>query len=462
MGFALKYKLIQQTPLIHFQHDQKGATLRATEVKPKLDKFIIEKMGWKDKLKNDKERKDLRKEYGDWFIGDSDALNYKLRIITTGEPCISHMIDREIAVHRAKQRDVDKYTKNQLERARNAEINGMFFGNMVSGKEDYEEKVRSSYKETVFYEGDDKIKLEVICFVTGLKQEIEKHIEEFFIVNNFGTRQSKGFGGFVAVRDGADSSSVDPVQLLVDNKYRFFYVDVSQNSQYPVMLNHAKNIYAVMKGGYNHTKFDPTSKYIKGYVQRCFIDGYFSKDVGSDKAFIKKYMRTMGEDPYSEKYSEFIFSRALLGLADYYEFRDRVRRGRVDIFGFGDNGFNVERFKSPITIKIIGNKLIFLFGSFDEICNKTFYFSPNGIPSKTTFDKKTTSEKRDYILNNPSIFKKIETPKKFDDEDIVLFINDFAEYFMKERSKFSTYRDNLISCSSRLNIIIPPYLRREI
>ncbi|HEC99336.1 MAG TPA: hypothetical protein ENN18_03005 [Proteobacteria bacterium] len=33
-------KLKQHTPIIHFQHDQKGATLRATELKPKLDRYI--------------------------------------------------------------------------------------------------------------------------------------------------------------------------------------------------------------------------------------------------------------------------------------------------------------------------------------------------------------------------------------------------------------------------------------
>jgi hypothetical protein len=32
-------KLEQHTPLIHFQHTQDGATLRATEFKPRFDKF---------------------------------------------------------------------------------------------------------------------------------------------------------------------------------------------------------------------------------------------------------------------------------------------------------------------------------------------------------------------------------------------------------------------------------------
>lgn len=39
----LTVTLKQHTPLIHFQHSQEGATLRASEVKPKLDKFIIER-----------------------------------------------------------------------------------------------------------------------------------------------------------------------------------------------------------------------------------------------------------------------------------------------------------------------------------------------------------------------------------------------------------------------------------
>ena len=34
---TLKVTLKQHTPLIHFQHEQYGATLRASEVKPKLD-----------------------------------------------------------------------------------------------------------------------------------------------------------------------------------------------------------------------------------------------------------------------------------------------------------------------------------------------------------------------------------------------------------------------------------------
>jgi len=43
--YNFKITLKQHTPLIHFQHDQEGATLRASEVKPKLDRFILTKLG---------------------------------------------------------------------------------------------------------------------------------------------------------------------------------------------------------------------------------------------------------------------------------------------------------------------------------------------------------------------------------------------------------------------------------
>ena len=42
---TLKVTLKQHTPLIHFQHDQYGATLRASEVKPRFDKYLTQTIG---------------------------------------------------------------------------------------------------------------------------------------------------------------------------------------------------------------------------------------------------------------------------------------------------------------------------------------------------------------------------------------------------------------------------------
>ena len=444
MDCQLSYTLNQQTPLIHFQHDQKGATLRATEVKPKLDRFIIEKMGGKENVP------------ASWFIGETNALNYKLRILTTGKPNVSNMIEAEIAWDRAKRQNADKKTKKKLEQDRNAAINGMYFGNMVSGKgEEYEQNVRDQYKETVFYEGNDRIRLEVICFVKALMQEIEKHIEEFFIVTNFGTRQSKGFGGFVALKPGADINLVDPIKILNNNGNLFFYINFAVGTSYSVMLEHAKNIYALMKSGYSYPRR------VQGYMLDYFAEDFDSQKEGSDKYLIKKYKGNFWDASQSD--DKFVFSRALLGLAEFYEFTEKKgNKTKVRIFSLGEDGFDIERFRSPITIKVVGNKLIFLFGSFDKICGKTFYLAPNGIQREKEFDQQDYKDKKNFILSNPKSFKKIKTPDKFDRKDIIDFINLFVGFFEWLGEDTSEIKGSPVIESLKLRINIPPYLRRKI
>jgi hypothetical protein len=67
---TIYFKVKQHSPLIHFQHQQERATLRASEVKPKLDRFIINKYGGVA---------ELRKIHPDWFGSNKhDALDYKI------------------------------------------------------------------------------------------------------------------------------------------------------------------------------------------------------------------------------------------------------------------------------------------------------------------------------------------------------------------------------------------------
>ena len=44
-GCRLIVHLIAQSPQIHFQHRETGATLRGSELKPKLDAFLYKKNG---------------------------------------------------------------------------------------------------------------------------------------------------------------------------------------------------------------------------------------------------------------------------------------------------------------------------------------------------------------------------------------------------------------------------------
>ena len=71
--------LNQITPMIHFQHSDYGACLRASDVKPRLDKFIISKNGGLG---------DCKTKHREWFIDPdtNDALNYRMTISIGEDP----------------------------------------------------------------------------------------------------------------------------------------------------------------------------------------------------------------------------------------------------------------------------------------------------------------------------------------------------------------------------------------
>ena len=89
--FEIELKLKQVTPMIHFQHDSCGATLRASEVKPKLDRYIKRKYLAEHPNMTDEEKKAYKK----WFIGETDALDYKMSIRAVGDLEKSNTIERE-------------------------------------------------------------------------------------------------------------------------------------------------------------------------------------------------------------------------------------------------------------------------------------------------------------------------------------------------------------------------------
>ena len=76
-GCKLKVQLEAQSPIIHFQHDQAGATLRASEVKPKLDRFLLNKM----EQETGKRVADFKEDngYAVMFTDkEHNALNYRM------------------------------------------------------------------------------------------------------------------------------------------------------------------------------------------------------------------------------------------------------------------------------------------------------------------------------------------------------------------------------------------------
>lgn len=150
----LLIRLKQHTPLIHFQHDQEGATLRATDLKPKLDRYLIKKLP----------------DYKKYLVGggsnpDHQALDYKVRIIASGKSVVP----------------IPKGDRNFP----------MFFANMG---DDYQERGLVTYQN---------IQVEFFSFFTDLLKVIEQHIAAFFACTNFGMRSSKGFGSFTVEHNPA-------------------------------------------------------------------------------------------------------------------------------------------------------------------------------------------------------------------------------------------------------------------
>lgn len=130
---TLEVTLQQHTPLIHFQHYQDGATLRASEVKPRLDKFLIGNDAfnkWKqylvgalhlsdkqmkmeakteDEIKRIKEyvgkrEKTLEQKFNDGFRG----LDYKLTILPSSEKVSYDDNDDAMCMYFANQGTVEK------------------------------------------------------------------------------------------------------------------------------------------------------------------------------------------------------------------------------------------------------------------------------------------------------------------------------------------------------------------
>ncbi len=146
MPFELKYTLLCQSPIMHFQanrEEQFGAALRATEVKPKLDKFLARKVG--DSISPS------------WYINGKDgALNYKMHIV---------------------RKEPKKPPKDH-------DVHPIFYSNMGD---------KNKFKYPILY----GYELIIICYIQDLLETIDSNIDEFFIITNFGSMQNKGFGSYI-------------------------------------------------------------------------------------------------------------------------------------------------------------------------------------------------------------------------------------------------------------------------
>jgi hypothetical protein len=331
----LKFTLKQHTPLIHFQHDQAGAILRATEVKPKLDQFLIRKYGGIEVITD---------THPDWLIGDGQnpSLDYKLRIIPVSNP-----ISKPIVYTSTND---GKFRPNFP----------CIFGNIRDG----EQKVFRICAEQ---------KIEIISFNNSLRDIIHQEIKNFFFENSYGFRQSKGFGSFF-IGDF-------PGDLLYSNLY---FTNNRKPNDYENLFLEIDLFYRCLKSGLN-LKIKNNSGII---IDKLYFKSLMFKFAKSQNPKEQWDKRTMRHALYSDdwKYKNDIkqtgvfydrkdpngtvkFNASKPSERNYYDFRDLMGLSTEQDWLFYhdkkitktvhkviqtngvEDSFDIERFQSPIRFK---------------------------------------------------------------------------------------------------------------
>lgn len=415
-----EYKLVQHTPLIHFQHSEPHACLRATEVKPKLDRFLIEQLEKDDRFGDGRWKK--------WFVGDGSqqSFDYMMRITPNSEQVErTHSIERAIA--RAEHRPPN---------ASFHEIHKNYFGNMASGN-NIQDTIRETFKESLFYK--DGLTLTIRCFIPELLTFIDEHIRGFFMMHNFGTRQRKGFGSFTV---DISTKPNEPKGFDLVGKYcpNAYYCKLGNDVNADALLDAVWVISAFLRSGFNRGE----GNYVRGFVFR-----YFQREknpLANDKAFVKQQVlrnvyneATRGEHlhPYGNNV-RYRYVRGLLGTNENSRFcrnpRGGTREDRTVHNIYIHSAEGVERFPSPLLFKPIG-KFVFILPQKmpDEIFGSEFYILEKNQEEK--YDSKATSEQKLNYLQTECKSSMIKTPTaeelapeaKSGDEALKMFLDAFAK-----------------------------------
>lgn len=364
---VLKVTLKQHTPLIHFQHYEKGATLRASEVKPKLDKFIIEKLG---NGCYEEVKQSVKEQYNEYFI-DKDgiySLNYKLQICPISGP--------RNAKFSIPQKPETKFKDGETYYLQSEYP--MILSNM-GGKTDVNQLVNFSYY--------DYIQLNFITKgknpdrdADSLACVIQKYIVHFFANNNFGQRNDKGFGSFtvssIISPDGTQKAYIWKTEYLPENT-RLLQYDVDNNmSRYDTvkeLFNVIDYYWKFLKSGINYTKRNKsdngiTRSFSQNYHKAFLYEYLDNKGATWEKRIVKTQLnleskKAAGDPIQIPNDNPYFFARAHLGCPvngiTYKVMKGTFhlnRKGKmaedtdtVDVTISNDNG--IERIPSPVIFK---------------------------------------------------------------------------------------------------------------
>ena len=391
--YKLNFQLKQHTPIIHFQHDQQGATLRASELKPKLDKFLIEKLALTETIeKKGAQAVVPKKDYEHWFNNKEKlSLDYKVRIMGDNYDNVQYYLPYPVKLNSNRYPNKEQNFKDFLSRYINFEFEYLmpspFFANADKIKfyerSDKVDPDESKPNEIIFARYSLKsIDGFIMTFNSSLKSKIEKYLVEFFLITNFGTRQNKGFGSYTV-------SNINSKEIKTDNKLlNKIFLKKSTHS-----ISTFNNLFKFILNEYNLLKSGTNRPYNKSELFKYYINN----DIRWEKRFLKKVLNNNGVqlkqqnqnqyepidfDNADKKFynnfkdnqvNQYQYIRALLGLAENFEFAS-YNRGRLRVKVKHQQN-NIERFKSPIFCKVIDN-VVYMSAdlTYQSIGGETFEF----------------------------------------------------------------------------------------
>ena len=363
-GSERTYYLKQQSPMLHFQHAGPHVTLRATELKPKLDRFIEEWMRRDQKVIPDEWRmkKDLKKtsesDSTDEEALKKNALNYRIRIINREG---SEVID--------DNRDDKKSPYKRIP----------YFGNMGDNSQN---KLLVTAKRF--------IELHIRCYIRELLSIIDECLPTFFLTVNFGTRQDKGFGSFLLCKDDKgtpyDRKENEAMLASWNSTRKIYCIRYKRPADALEILSDIDILYKLLKSGINFN-----GVYLKSYLMLYFK----AKGVDWDKKALKHHRiaPNVYSDPShapTDSRADEKFVRGLLGVGDVHQWFSADKNGgkltkpnkngemkakKEKIFTSSKDP-EIKRVPSPLTFKIVENVIYILIEDIDpRVMGSWFIFT---------------------------------------------------------------------------------------
>lgn len=264
--------LKQDTPMWHFQSYQSGCCLRATEVKPKLDKFLCKLNDFNKTYYLDKssERK-------------NNALDYKLWFEPIGKKTTLRVEDFPL-----------------------------FFGNI--GADD------SDKKQLLYY--PKGVKMHLFSFNTELLNFVEKNLPAFFAYHSFGTRQDKGFGFFSMVN----------VTNKVFNQEKLWFSKFELPSIFP-SKHQFKFLFKAINNVHNKTyKPDSKDERLKSPItyRPIFIDDVWNVFLFIDNNEYYNNFNFLGKAKKGQPKQEYTFEQFKINLKSICENTTNKEKNKVE------------------------------------------------------------------------------------------------------------------------------------